>query len=156
MVTVLDSILVHFFYFQIIIGVKTHYFWSWYEKNYILILGKGVKQKFDDTTLTVGAKYSIKVIKSHTKFCSSLHYNESNRFLFVNATKIYQFKAKDSDIKKYPLRLGNVSGEFSTNSMKKKTGLNGYVKDFSVDCKVFDISDITNTLKYLMKKDHIK
>ena len=103
MVTVLDSILVHFFYFQIIIGVKTHYFWSWYEKNYILILGKGVKQKFDDTTLTVGAKYSINVIKSHTKFCSSLHYNESNRFLFVNATKIYQFKAKDSDIKKISL-----------------------------------------------------
>ena len=103
MVTVLDSILVHFFYFQIIIGVKTHYFWSWYEKNYILILGKGVKQKFDDTTLTVGTKYSINVIKSHTKFCSSLHYNESNRFLFVNATKIYQFKAKDSDIKKISL-----------------------------------------------------
>ena len=36
----------------------------------------------------------------------SLHYNGSNSFLFVNATKIYQFKAKDSEIKPYPLCLG--------------------------------------------------
>ena len=29
-------------------------------------------------------------------------------FLFVTATKIYQFNAKDSEIKKYPLCLGNA------------------------------------------------
>ena len=28
-------------------------------------------------------------------------YNESNSFLFVNATKMYQFKVKDSEIKIY-------------------------------------------------------
>ena len=32
----------------------------------------------------------------------SLHYNKSNSFLFVNATKTYQFKAKDSEIKITP------------------------------------------------------
>ena len=30
-------------------------------------------------------------------------------FLFVNAVEIYQFKAKDSEIKQYPLCLGNTS-----------------------------------------------
>ena len=30
-------------------------------------------------------------------------------FLFVNATRIYQFKAKYSEIKKYHLYLGNIS-----------------------------------------------
>ena len=32
---------------------------------------------------------------------------------FVNATIIYQFKAKDSEIKKCPLSLGNISVDFS-------------------------------------------
>ena len=64
-----------------------------------------------------------------------MYYNGSNSFLFVNDTKIYQFKAKDSEIKKYPLCLGNVSKNFTANNMKK-TGLNGYVYEFSVDHNV--------------------
>ena len=40
-------------------------------------------------------------------------------FLFVNTTKIYQFKPKDSEIKKYPLCLGNISGHFKANNMKR-------------------------------------
>ena len=48
-----------------------------------------------------------------------LHYNGSNSFLFVNATKMYQYRAKDSEIKRYPFCLGNISGDFSANSMKK-------------------------------------
>ena len=43
---------------------------------------------------------------------SSLHYNGSNGFLFVNVAKIYQFEAKDSELKKYILRLGNISKDF--------------------------------------------
>ena len=50
----------------------------------------------------------------------SLHYNESNSFLFVNATKIYQFKAKDSEIKDYTLCLGNISKDFAINNMEKQ------------------------------------
>ena len=62
----------------------------------ILILGKGLTQGLDDTTLE-GAQYSIKFSRSNTKFCLSLHYNKSNNFLFVNATKIYQTNAYDSE-----------------------------------------------------------
>ena len=50
----------------------------------------------------------------------------------VNATTIYQFKGKDTEIKKYALCLGNISGDFSAYNMKK-TGLNGCVCNFSVD-----------------------
>ena len=56
----------------------------------------------------------------------NLHYNGSNSFLFVNATKIYQFKSKDSEIKKYPLSLWNISNNFTANYMER-TGLTGYV-----------------------------
>ena len=54
-----------------------------------------------------------------------MHYNGSNSHLFVNATKIYQFKANDSEIKKYPLYLGNISKEFTAININK-TGLSGY------------------------------
>ena len=85
----------------------------------------------------------------------SLHYNGSNSFLFVNATKIHQFKAKDSEIKRYPLCLGNISKDFSVDNMKK-TGLNGYVYDFSVDYNAIAVDAILDIHKYLMKKHDIK
>ena len=34
----------------------------------------------------------------------------------------------------------------------KKTGLNGYVYEFSADYSIIDTSNITNIYKYLMKK----
>ena len=37
-------------------------------------------------------------------------------FLFVNTTKINQFKAKDSKIKPYPLWLGNILKDFAVNN----------------------------------------
>ena len=92
----------------------------------ILILGEGPTQGLDDTTLTAEAKYPINFTQSGKRFVLSLHYNGSNSFLFVNATKIYRFKANDSEIKKYPWCLENVSKGFTFINMKK-TGLNGYV-----------------------------
>ena len=83
----------------------------------ILILGKGSSKRLDSTTLTTEAKYPINFTQSGKRFILSLHYNGSNSFLFVNATKVYQFKAKDSEIKDYALCLGNVSKAFTTNNM---------------------------------------
>ena len=87
--------------------------------KYILILGTCPTQGLDDATLAGEAQYSVNFSKSNRKFCLSIHYNGSNIFLFVNATKIRQFKTKDSEIKNYPLCLGNISGDFSVNNMKK-------------------------------------
>ena len=86
----------------------------------ILILGKGPTQGLDDTTLTAEPQYSTDFTRPNIKFCLSLYYNGSKSFLYVSATKIYQFKAKDSEIKKYPMYLGSISGNFSANNMKKK------------------------------------
>ena len=82
------------------------------KKKDILIYGKGLTQGSNDTTLTVEAQYSINFSRSNRTFCLILHYNGNNSFLLVNATKIHQFKAKDSEIKKYLLCLGNISGDF--------------------------------------------
>ena len=60
----------------------------------------------------------------------------------MNGTKIYKFKAKDSEIVATPLCLGNISKDWSIDYMEKKTGLNGYVYDFSVDYDSTDVDDI--------------
>ena len=51
--------------------------------------------------------------------------------------------------------LRNISGDFSANTMKKKTGLNGFVYDFAVDYRAFDTSNIIDIYKYLIKKHDI-
>ena len=75
----------------------------------MLILGEGPTQGLDGTTLTAEARNPINFTQPNKRFVLSLHYNGSNSFLFVNATKVYQFKAKNSEIKDYALCLGNVS-----------------------------------------------
>ena len=49
----------------------------------------------------------------------SLHYNGSYSFLFVNAVKMCQFNKKDSEIKPYPLCLGNILKNFTIDNTKK-------------------------------------
>ena len=81
-----------------------------------------------------------------------MHYNGANSYLFVNGTEIIKFKAKDSEIKVYPLCLGNK--DFSVDNMKK-TGLKSYAYDFSVDYKAIEVANILDTHKYLMKMNGI-
>ena len=77
-------------------------------------------------TLTAEAKYPISFTQSGKRFVLSLHYNGSNRFLLVNATKIYQ--------------------------LRNKEGIKGVVNFFVVDFKPIDIKDILDIHKYLMKR----
>ena len=80
----------------------------------------------------------------------SLHYNGSKSFLFINAVRMYHFRAKDSEIKPHPLFLGNISKGFTIDNMKKN-GLEGYVHAFSVDYNIIHTNDISDLHKYLMK-----
>ena len=73
----------------------------------------------------------------------SLHYNRANSYLFVNGTIVAS-----------PLCLGNISKDWSTDNMKK-TGLTGYVNDFSGDYNTVTFDDIKGIHKYLMKKNNI-
>ena len=123
------------------------------KKKDISILGKGPTQGLEHT-LSAEKIYSTNFAKEETKFCLSLHYNGANSYLFVNGTEIIKFKAKDSEITPYELCLGNISKDWSVDNMKK-TGLKGYVYDFSVDYDVISVSDILNIHKYLMKKNGI-
>ena len=83
------------------------------------------------------------------KFCLSLHYNGVNS---VKGTEIH--KAKGSEIVAAPLCLGKISKDWSVENMKK-TGLNGYVYDSSVDSNAIVVDDILDIHKYLMKKNNM-
>ena len=119
----------------------------------VLILGKGRTQRLEHT-LAAEKLYSINFTKANTKCCLSLHYNGANSYLFVNGTAIVKFKAKDTEISAYPLCLENISKDWPVDIMKK-TGLKGYVHDFSVDYDAITIDDILAIHKYLMKKNEI-
>ena len=99
--------------------------------------------------MTAEAKYPINFTQSKKRFVLSLDYNGCNSFLFVNATKIYQFKAKDSQIKDCSLCLGNILKDFIINNMKKNSVK--CVKFFSVDVNPIGTNDILDIHRYLMK-----
>ena len=71
--------------------------------------------------------------------------------MLVNGTKVYQFKVRDSEIKDYALRLGNVSKDVTIDDLKKAV-LKGVVKFFSVDFNPIDNNDILDIHKYLTKR----
>ena len=86
----------------------------------------------------------------------SLHYNRSSSFLFVNATKIYQFKTKGSEIRDYTMFLSNTSKGFTINNIRK-TGLKGIVHCFcelffSIDIHPIDTKDILDIHRHLIKE----
>ena len=84
----------------------------------------------------------------------SLHYTEANSYLFANGTEIINFKAKDSEIVATPLCSGNTLKGWPVDNMKK-TGLNGYVYDFSFDYDAIAVDDILDIHSFLMKKNDI-
>ena len=94
------------------------------KKKDILILGEGLTQGLDGTTLTAEKMYSSNFNENNKKFCLRLHYK--------------CFSRKD----------------FSADNIKK-TRLNGYVYDFSVDYDAVAVDDILAIHKYLMKKNNI-
>ena len=62
----------------------------------------------DDTAIKAEDVYSINFSEQENKFCSSVHYNKTDSFLFVclfflNGVKVYQFKTKDTRLISYLL-----------------------------------------------------
>ena len=107
-----------------------------------------------ESTFTAEKMYFINFTVTRNKFCLSLYYNRANSYLFANGTEIYKFKAKDSEIVASPLCLGNISKKWSADNMKK-TGITGYVYDFSADYNAIAVDDIKDIHNYLMKKNNI-
>ena len=91
------------------IDIKKGYFNSW----------KRSSMRFIEHTLSAEKMYSINFTEKNKKLCLSLHYNNTNSYLFVNGTKIITFKSKNTEIHPYPLCLGNISKDWSVHNMKK-------------------------------------
>ena len=120
----------------------------------ILILRKEFIQGIDNTAISAGKMYSTNFIVANKKSCLSLHYNGDDSYLFVNGKEIINFKAKDSEIVPYPLCLAGLSKDFPPSNTHK-TGLGGYVYDFSVDYWANANDKVLDIQKYLMKKNNI-
>ena len=111
------------------------------KKKNPLIIVDGTTKALDDTALATEVEYPINFTKPSKRIVESLHYNIRNSFLFIKSTKTYHFKAKNSEIKYYALCLGNISKDFTTDTMKKnRLG------------EIVNINDILQTHKYLIKK----
>ena len=80
-------------------------------KKGMLVLSKGPTEE---------AEYPIKLLSlQRTFYCKSL-LQWYNSFLFVNATRIYYFEARNSEIKPCPLWLGNISKDLVINRFLRK------------------------------------
>ena len=71
--------------------------------------------------------YSINCKVTKNNICLSLHYNEANSYLFVNAKETVKFKVKDSEIAASSLCLGNISRDSSADNMRKLNLMNMFM-----------------------------
>ena len=122
--------------------------------NNIYVMGNLFVQGINDTTLYAEKLYSQNFTAANKKFVLSLHYNSDNSYLFVNGKRELKFKAKDDQIVKQILCLGNISDDW-TAANAQKTGFWGEIYDFAVDYTSANIGDIYNIHGYLMKKHNI-
>ena len=119
--------------------------------NNIFVMGDGFVQGINDTTLYAEKIYTQNFTAVNKKFVLSLHYNGDDSYLFFNGKRELKFKAKDDQIVKEILCLGNISDDW-TAANAKKTGLWGEIYDFAVDYTSTNIGNIYNVHRYLMKK----
>ena len=100
--------------------------------NHIYVIGDGLAQGINDTTLYAEKKYFRNFTETSVKFVLSLHYNGDDSYLFVNGRQELKFKAKTDQLLKEKLCIGNLSDQWIT-SESEKTGLYGNIYDFVVD-----------------------
>ena len=86
------------------------------------------------------------------KFALSLHYNKSESYLFVYSIEPGKFKAADSGILSDPICLGCISYD---DTHGHKSGLDGYVYEFSVGYKPTKVDEVKKIHKYLINKHGI-
>ena len=91
-------------------------------------------------------------------FCLSLQYSWANSYLFVNGKETVKFKVKDSATVATRLYLVNIWKYLSVDNIKK-TGLNGYVYEFSVDFDPYPVKinkSMPSIHRYFMVKYNIR
>ena len=92
--------------------------------------------------------YSPNFTVDNKIFCLSLYYNGDNSDLFVHGKEVTKFKAKNSELIKYPMCL-------VVKNSRKDTRLYGSVYDFSVDYSAISNDIIHDIHVYLIRKNGI-
>ena len=124
--------------------------------NHIYVIGEGLTQGINDTTLYAEKNYWRNFTDPGKKYIISLHYNGDDSYLFVNGRQELKFKAKTYQLAKEKLCIGNLSDQWTANE-SEKTRLYGSVYDFVVDYKqIVGVKTIYDMHRYLMTKQNIK
>ena len=124
--------------------------------NHKYLMGDGLTQGINDTTLYVEKNYYRNFTDPGNKFVLSLHYNGDDSYLFVNGRQELKFKAKTDQLVKEKLCIGNFSDQW-TASESEKTGLYGNIYDFLVDYQaIVGVGPIYDMHRYLMNKHNIR
>ena len=90
--------------------------------NHIYLMGDGLTQGINDTTIYVEKNYYRNFTDPRKKFMLSLHYNGDDSYLFVNGRQELRFKAKTDQLVKEKLCIENLSDQW-TSCESEKTGL---------------------------------
>ena len=123
--------------------------------NHIYLMGDGLTQGINDTTMYAEKKYFRNFTEPNVKFVLSLHYNSNDSYLFVNGRQELKFKAKIDQLVKEKLCIGNLSDQWTTRE-SEKTGLYGNIYDFVVDYEeILLLKTIYDMHRYLMIKHDI-
>ena len=122
----------------------------------ISILGHGLTQKVNNTTIYAEKMYSPNFSAENKIFCLSLHYNGDNSYLFVNGKEVIKFKAKKYEIKANQLTLRSISTSANLSSSDiEDSKLYGNVYDFRVDYSATSNDKIQDIHDYWLKKSGI-
>ena len=83
--------------------------------NNIYVMGDGIVQGINDTTLYAEKIYSQNFTQSSKKFILSLHYNGDDSYLFINGKQELKLKCKTESLVKEKLCIGNLSDKWTTS-----------------------------------------
>ena len=76
--------------------------------NNIYVMGKGLTQGINDTTIYAEKNFYTNFTDFSKKFMLSLHYNGDDGYLFVNGRQELKFKAKTDQLVQEKLCIGNL------------------------------------------------
>ena len=87
--------------------------------NHIYLMGDGLTQGINDTTLYVEKNYWRNFTDPGKKFIISLNYNGDKSYFFVNGRQELKFKAKTDQLVKEKLCIGNLSDQWTARESEK-------------------------------------
>ena len=123
--------------------------------NNIYIMGTGLTQGINDTTIYAVKNFCRNFTDFGKKFMLSLHCYGDDSYLFVNGRQELKFKDKTDQLVKEKLCIGNLSDQWTT-SESEKTGVYGKIYDFVVDYEqILGVKTIYDMHRYLMTKHNI-